>query len=546
MKQGAAHAFQHLPACEVISLLKGVKKSGSGWVAQCPAHEDQRPSLSINEAPDGRVLLHCHANCSFDQICTALRIDSRSLGPDVAFRYAPKKPERRIVATYDYLEENGNLLFQVVRYYPKSFTQRRPDGKGGWAWNLKGVGHVLFGLLGLLAADPETTVFIVEGEKDAGQLAGLGLLATTNAGGVGKWKDEYSETLRGRQVVIVPDNDKPGHKHAEKVATSLHRIAASVRVLFLPNLPEKGDVSDWFGAGGTPEQFRALAAEAPAWKPQGQQTEKLAPGEVRATDLGNARRLVSLHGQDLHYCYDFKRWLVWDNQRWQLDSTGAVLRLAKDTVTSIYSEAAEAPDEKTRTDVAKWALRSEAADRIVAMLNLAQSEPTIPVEPKLLDTDPMLLNCTNGTLDLRSGELREYRREDYITKMVAVGYDRTAECQVWDKFLDKIMNGNAELIAFLRRAVGYSLTGDVSERVLFMLYGKGANGKSVFTETIQALLADYALRTPTSTLLAKRDARVGCARLSRVATCRSRSAGRSEGSHGELSQRDGQPGQLHL
>jgi len=282
----------------VVFFLRNAKKNGNGWVAQCPAHEDQKPSLSITEGADGRVLLKCFADCSFDDVCTALRIDSRSLGPtNAAFRSAPEKSE---VATYDYLDENRNLLFQVVRYDPKSFTQRRPNGKGDWAWNLKGVRRVLYRLPELLAADPETTVFIVEGEKDAGKLAGLGLLATTNAAGVSKWRDEYSETLRGRHVCIVPDNDKPGHNHAEKVATSLQGIAASVRILLLPSLPDKGDVTNWLGMGGTVEQFRALAIEAPAWKPKEKQPVSLAlhSQAARKTDLGNAIRFSQLHGQD--------------------------------------------------------------------------------------------------------------------------------------------------------------------------------------------------------------------------------------------------------
>ena len=140
---------------------------------------------------------------------------------------------RRIVATYDYRDEDGLLLFQTVRYAPKGFVQRRPDGAGDWEWNLKGVRRVLYRLPELLAADPTKPVFIVEGEKDADNLIKLGLVATTNPMGAKKWLPEYSVYLEGRHVVIVPHNDREGQVHAVKVAYSVQGVAKSVRVLDL-------------------------------------------------------------------------------------------------------------------------------------------------------------------------------------------------------------------------------------------------------------------------------------------------------------------------
>jgi hypothetical protein len=153
--------------------------------------------------------------------------------------------QRTIAAIYDYRDEHGNLLFQVVRYHPKSFTQRRPDGQGGWVWDLKGVRRVLYQLPELLAADPSLPVFIPEGEKDVNRLVSQGLVATTNPGGAGKWLPKYSEALKERRVIILPDNDEPGRLHAQQVAINLHKVAASLKVLQLPDLPDKGDVSDW-------------------------------------------------------------------------------------------------------------------------------------------------------------------------------------------------------------------------------------------------------------------------------------------------------------
>ena len=156
-----------------------------------------------------------------------------------------------IAATYDYRDADSALLFQVVRKVPKTFRQRRPDGAGGWEWSTKGVRQVLYRLPELLAADPNEPVFVVEGEKDVDNLRATGLVSTCNAGGAGKWRVEIGEPLRGRHVITLCDNDAAGREHAADVRRKLHGIAASVRDIPLPGLPEKGDVSDWLAAGGT-------------------------------------------------------------------------------------------------------------------------------------------------------------------------------------------------------------------------------------------------------------------------------------------------------
>jgi len=174
----------------------------------------------------------------------------------------PSKTPAKIVSTYDYRDEAGVLLMQAVRMEPKTFRQRRPDGDG-WAWSVKDVRQVPYRLPELMAA-PDATVYLVEGEKDADRLAALGLVATTNAGGAGKWTAAHSEFLRGRRVVVLPDNDTAGQAHAKKVLKSLRGIATDVRVVELPGLPEKGDVSDWLDAGGSVETLEDMLKEAPA------------------------------------------------------------------------------------------------------------------------------------------------------------------------------------------------------------------------------------------------------------------------------------------
>jgi len=172
-----------------------------------------------------------------------------------------------IVKTYNYVDESGKLVFQVVRYEPKDFRQRRPDGQGGWIWNLEGVRRVLYRLQELLQANPADWVFVVEGEKDVDRLHDEGLIATTCPMGAGKWEDSYSEFLNDRsKVAVVPDNDEPGRRHAQQVAESLSRVGIKANILELPGLPDKGDVSDWFNAGGSKEGLIKLAEKTTAFE----------------------------------------------------------------------------------------------------------------------------------------------------------------------------------------------------------------------------------------------------------------------------------------
>jgi P4 family phage/plasmid primase-like protien len=219
------------------------------------------------------------------------------------------------------------------------------------------------------------------------------------------------------------------------------------------------------------------------------------------TDLGNAERFVGDHGEDVRYCYPWRRWLVQTGARWERDEAGRVHRLAKETVRGIYREAADAEDEDQRKALANHAKKSESETKIRAMIELAKSE--LPVSPDELDADPMLLNVKNGTIDLRTGELREHRREDLITKLAPVEYDPDAAAPTWGAFLERVLPGE-ELREFVQRAVGYSATGDTSEQCMYIHHGPGANGKSTFQETVSSALGDYAIRTPTETLLVKR------------------------------------------
>lgn len=251
-------------------------KTGS-WQACCPAHDDVSPSLSITDGNKG-TLVKCHADCPPDAIVAALGLTMADLFSTPASRPIPRvppsTPRPRVVAEYDYTDAHGAVLYQVQRWEPgrkggkKDFSQRRPDGQGGWINNMDGVTRVLWRLPEVLAAVAAGEVlYVVEGEKACLAMVGLGLCATTKSGGAkAPWESQYSEALRGAHVVILPDHDSPGQACAQEVAQALHGIAAGVKVIDLPGVPDKGDVVEWLAAGGDRAQLEALVQAAPLWQ----------------------------------------------------------------------------------------------------------------------------------------------------------------------------------------------------------------------------------------------------------------------------------------
>lgn len=233
-------------------LLEGKRRISGGWIGKCPAHDDSTPSLSVSEGKDGRVLFNCHAHCKSEDILQAMGLDWSDVNPP-----REKHNGSDIVATYDYRDERGTLLYQAVRLFPKSFRQRKPSADG-WEWKLGDVQRVPYRLPELLSADATKWVFIVEGEKDVESLRAWKLVATCNSGGAGNWSQEFGRYFKGRKVAIIPDNDAPGREHAKQVAKSLEGHASEVKVLELPGLEEKGDFSDWARAGGDVHALREL------------------------------------------------------------------------------------------------------------------------------------------------------------------------------------------------------------------------------------------------------------------------------------------------
>jgi hypothetical protein len=233
------------------------RAGGQEFQALCPFHEEKNPSFNFNNETG---MYFCHGcgkkGNAFHFYAKTHSLDDEKDFPKILtgiasdFGIVWEESKRRMVKAYDYLDVNGSPLYQVCRFEPKGFSQRRPDGKGGWIWDLKDVETVLYNLLALRDAEE---VLIVEGEKDVDNLKVLGFTATTSPMGAGKWREGYNEALKGKSLILIPDNDQQGREHMLNVARSINGVSKSLKWLDLPGLPSKGDVSDWIASFPEPQ-----------------------------------------------------------------------------------------------------------------------------------------------------------------------------------------------------------------------------------------------------------------------------------------------------
>jgi AAA domain len=273
-----------------------VKRVGAEFVTNCPAHPDEHPSLRFREMDDGKVTVKCWSkDCAFKAIAEGWGLREQDFFPpkvDTA-KHDGRGP---CVGRWDFEESAGKVRYQVRRYqHPgaseKEFQPFRPDGKGGWIGNLKGVTRIPYRLPELNAAGPDEPIFMFEGEKKTDVArAKLGIVATCNCGGRGgaaQWETPaFQEVVKGRDVVLIPDHDEPGEKHVATVAPAIVRVTKSVRIVRLPLKNQGDDIVEWIEAGGTREQLDALVAAAPLWTPQASAATTETPGKLtfRSTD----------------------------------------------------------------------------------------------------------------------------------------------------------------------------------------------------------------------------------------------------------------------
>lgn len=277
---------------ELLGRLHGVTRTSNGWDALCPAHGDQRPSLGVAVGSDGRILLKCRAGCSIESIVSALGLSMKDLftGPP------PASPGRaRIVATYDYKDANGKLKYQNVRYEPKAFKVRKPDGNNGWTWTLRGVKRTPYRLPELRGHDH---VYITEGEKDADRLWREGLPATCSAGGAESWTEDVSKQLAVIGVLtatVLPDCDPAGDKYARTVYRCNEAAGIVTKVAALPGDRSGYDVSDYLATYSVGELLELEEAAPEGAPPEPVSNEPTLP-EVEPCTIDEANAV-------------FRRWL---------------------------------------------------------------------------------------------------------------------------------------------------------------------------------------------------------------------------------------------
>jgi len=514
---------------EFLSKLEGVKRCGTGWVARCPAHEDSHPSLTIGDAK-GRILINCKRGCTYKAVVAALGLKESDL-------FEAKNGKSCIAATYDYTDEKGDLLFQSVRYEPKDFSQRRPDPakRGGWIANLNGVRHVLYRL-------PELTkaiagghrIFVVEGEKDADTLIKECFATTTNPMGAGKWRAEYTETLRGvAAVVIIADKDEAGRKHAGVVAKALHGAVKSLKLLELSDRAGKSvkDTSDWFAAGGTPEEFNALVDNAqefvpteekiddpitpakwydqrhpglsdehgPAiWEETNKQKIVLVRGigeDFHAATLGHKgcphAPTVFMPTEDKFYTYEPSQG-VFVHQR----EPFLLARLSN----RLLEAARACKRDNCETNVMEFRYRDAA--KLSGVLRKARGLLEVPYGFFSNDLTEFI-PCANGMLRLGDKKLLPFSPSYRRRNKLAVPYDPTAKCPM---FLDTLMRPalEADDLDLLQRACGLFLIGENISQTIVILSGTAGGGKGTFVRVLNGIIGETNLATLRPQLLGER------------------------------------------
>jgi len=523
------------------------KATGDEMKAVCPFHEDNDPSLSVNMQTGLFNCFGCGAAGSlFDFYAQRnnmiLPRDFSKVMDGIAKDFGinngngkKTSTHKKVVARYTYKDENENLFYQIERLEPKSFRIRRPNGAGGWVYKKDDVKIVPYHLPEILKVDE---ILVVEGEKDCDNLAAIGLTATTNPFGAGKWPVDFGPFFTGKQVIVIPDNDRPGTEHMQQVAKSLSGYAASIKWLELPGLPEKGDVSDWLkDPANTKERLAELIRGAADWLPQDDAEadpeslyEKLL---IQINDTDNITLLVND--------------IALEVRKSKLSKTlqHALLKIiakkSGGTVKTIYSDTKQAGESndagidhlQTATDVIqqvgrenifyistlrsfrRWTGTVWAAidDRAISEKIISILSGSTEITKNLIDSISDLIrtltfsehidwDADRGVIPVKNGELsyREGRwnvaphvREHYRTTLIQVDYDPQATAPRFEQFLEEVFLGDPDATdkaILICEMIGYTLVTSCEYEKFILLIGPGANGKSVLLDVLRLLIGN--------------------------------------------------------
>lgn len=508
--------------------------------AKCPCHNDKNASLTISHKGD-KTFLYCHAGCETNDILESVGLKMSNLF-DKPLEVEDKHKsafEKDIEAIYKFYDENGDLAYEKIRKKGKKFLHRRYiDGETVWgmeegiytetfpgskSWSIKerprakkayypGQEQLLYNLPNVIKGiKEEQTIFITEGEKDSDSLITRGLIATTTSigatkGDLGKkWPSRFNSFFKGANVVLLPDNDEPGKRFMEHIAIELKNIANNIKIVELPDLSKKEDITDWLEYGNDIYDLQALVKRTDEFI----EFKGNIIYDYNWSDVGNAERLISLHGKDIKFNVNSGKWYVWNGVNWELDNSfkvenlyRTVLRRFQNAIPNINISDDEIATKKQQEKAKSFVLRNETDGKIKSVLNQAKTFKGINFMES--DKDDYLFNTPNGTINLRDLSQKKHDRKDLITQCSNYSFNRENDkCPNWIAFLNRIFCGDQELINYVQKAVGYSLTGDMSEQCLFMLWGGGANGKSTFVKALEDIMGTYAATIKGETLMEK-------------------------------------------
>lgn len=529
----------------ILSRLKGVKKVGPNtYRAYSPLRDEKEPSLYITAKPDGTILMCDHGGGDTKAILAAIGLTMRILFPDGGSSGSEPKgsdPERKVAAIYKYLDKNGELVAEKVRYKNKTFFWRSKKPDGSYDYH-KPKNVPLYNGTVLEKAE---AVFLVEGEKDVDTLTKYGLPAVSLPNGA-HWENEYVAYFSDKVIIILPDNDDTGRDYAKAALKALKPTNYNTGIMQLnnlwPEIPEKGDVSDYIAAKGeeavvklketldvvtrnrklapavsavpTAQCSAAAVTVVATSAPLMLKThidyyiviKKFNPHsnpKYSTTDNGSGRLFSDIVRGQARYVASRKSWFIYDGARWTPDEGDmATMEMCKAIGDALTHYAFAIQDENERKQYLKYTLRWMTRNYRKTILDDAASVYNIGMGE--FDADVNLLNCKNGTLDLKTMQFRSHNPDDKITKIADVVYDPNARCPRFEQFLIEVMSGDADKSAFLQKALGYALSGDSQYECMFILYGATTrNGKSTLMESILRVFGDYGLTVAPETIAAK-------------------------------------------
>ncbi len=516
------------------------RRYGDKAQCTCPAHDDKQASLTITK---GRkcTLFYCHAGCSVDDVLRAAGLEKKDTFYDTEPRspnwksYVESREKRRIEAVYNYVSINGEYAFTKIRLegkkiiYGKLQNDRFSYGLGHGT-SRKSYKAVYGSLQAIKKAIADgKPILVPEGEKDTDTLVKQGYVSFTH-GGANDWQSDFATLVQGADVFILADNDEPGKRAAETIQNDIKGIARSSRIIVpMPDVP-KADISDFFNAGHTKQEFEQMlkSVKEETVKVQERQNggleqvlKDLHAEQYETSDKGFGALYSAVFKDKHRYNPSRKDWMQYDGKRWIDDIEGLSARASAKALSDALVRYAVVVDPE-----GKYLKAVASLCNIRNRNNMLQdSRDVYFFNNEQLDQDDYLLNVQNGTLDLSGNEpvFLSHDPDMLLSKICNVEYDPAADCNEWRKFLSEIMQDDTEKIAYLQKIAGLSLTGNTQEETCFILYGSTTrNGKSTFCETLIYLLGDYALTMRPETLAVKQnlDSRQASGDVARLAGCR--------------------------